>query len=93
MLGRVIPVERPRDADLFVKLASPDHRHGDFNPVIERCRDPRVVSAARGPRHPDSLRVYFFPGHQIPERALRFVLGEALLRHADQQSLDAPVVT
>ena len=92
MLGRVVPVERPADADLLGELAGAHHRHGRRDPVVERRGDPGVVAAARGPRHPDPLRIDLGAREQVLQRAAGLILGEPLLGDPDQQRLGAAVV-
>ena len=92
VLGRVVPVERPAGADLLRELAGADHRHGRGDPVVEGRGHPGVVTAARGPRHPDPLGIDLGTREQVFQRTAGLVLGETLLGDADQERLGAAMV-
>src|SRR5262245_22389055 len=92
MLRSVIPIERSSDLDLLVELAGSHNRNCYGDAVVQRGGNPGVVAASRGTRNSNAFRIYLGTRQQISESALRLVLRDSLLRHANQERLYAAVI-
>jgi hypothetical protein len=88
-----IPIHGQSRHGLFVEVAGPDHRDGDFDPIIQGSVHPGIKTAAGGAGHAYPLRIHLGAAEEILQFGLRVVDGVTLLRNTHQKSFGATMVS
>src|SRR5262245_54633965 len=80
VLRSSIPIERPGDLNLLIELAGAHNRHCNGDAVLQGGCDPGVVAASGSSGNTNALRIDVGAREQVPERTLRLILRDTLLR-------------